>query len=502
MTSITSNNREESYIERNMNIGNLLTVFSILIAITSFAYNSNRKIILYKFTWRDLITAVIFLLLTNYLLLFDWIETNGWYFECFMHNSDSYLLPNQWAYVVTLIFLLYVLFRIFFCKVIPNRNKKGLLEYYEELIFNDISFLINCICRYHQKEIKKEIARLNHDDSNCNNHDYWAWDEPEKECAIAEPTTILQRIVLNRSFIQESIRHCYPLFFLEQVCELQTDRLAGIRDAVGCYYRTLIQEGNYALVDAINHTNNYLQDDECDNVAYRLYEYKFSSLTFDNIDFVCKLEVWRAFGEEGLLDSESSNFFHQKVSERNNDEYRKHPAKLCLNFYDILIRQIVYKHVKKKCNTEETPFIYPYYLYLICNAMAVDEEHYKGTYVEVFWDDLRLTLSSLLDVLANKNVSLFYVDLLRIIESLITISDYSEIRKRELLVWLLEFYIEKDSLEAIDDNFKKQLKAVLLKIKNQLPNQIANAWRQIDVAKYDKYPNYQTVAALIENNEN
>lgn len=480
-----------------MNIGNFLTVFSILIALVSFAYSSNRKIILYKFWWHDLIITIAFLLLANYLLLFDWIEANGWYIESFMHNSDSYLLPSQWAYVVTLLFLIYVLLKIFVINVISSQNRKRLVAYYEELIFSDIPLLINCIRRYHRKEIKKDITKLNKVISNDNDQDFYAWEEPEKENTIAEPTSILQRIILNRSFIQESIRHCYPLFFLEQVCDLKTDRLSGIKDAVECYYRTLLRESDYVLVDAINHTNNYLQDEKYNNVAYRLDEYKFSWLTFGNIDFVCKLEVWRAFGEEGLLDSDSSSFFHQKVSERNNNEYSRHPAKLCLNFYDILIRQIVYDHAKEEHSIVNPPFIYTYYLYLICNAMAVDEEHYKGTYVESFWNDLKFTLSSLLDVHENLDVRMYYVDILYIIESLITISDYSENRKTELLKWLMEYYIEKDSSEKIGDYYKGQLKELLVKIKYQIPDQIEIAWSNVDVGKYGNYPNYKRVFGLL-----
>lgn len=480
-----------------MNVGNFLTVFSVLIALVSFAYNSNRKIILYKVTLCDFVYVGVFLLLANYFLLFDWVEANGWYVDSFMHEGNSYLLPSQWAYVITLVFLLCVLWKIFACNTIPNRNRKKLLAYYEELILSDIPFLINCICRYHRKEIKRDIIRLNKVVSNDDEKDFYAWGEPKAGNVKTEPVTILQRIVLNHSFIQESIRHCYPLFFLEQVCGLKTDKLVGIKEAVECYYRTLLGESNSVLVDAISHTNNFLQDNECGNVAYRLYEYKFSLLTFGNIDFACNLKVWRAFGEEGLRNAELSNFFYEEVSEWKEAAYGKQPAKLCLNFYDILIRQIIYEYVKKGNVNGEPPFIYPYYLYLICNALAVDEEHFEGTYVESFWNDLRLTLSSLLEVHKDHNIHLYYADLLHIIESLIMISDYSEKQKSELLKWLMEFYIEEDVLEAVDDYYKGQIKVILVNIKEQNPRQISEAWRQIDVGKYGNYPNFQTIAEFL-----
>ena len=126
----------------------------------------------------------------------------------------------------------------------------------------------------------------------------------------------------------------------------------------------------------------------------------------------------------------------RNLSKQAEDEYNKHPAKLCLNFYDILIRQIIYEYVKNGKANAEPPFIYPYYLYLICDALAVDEEKYVGTYVESFWNDLMSTLSDLLKVHEDHNIHLYYVDLLNILKSLIMISDYSAERKTELLTWL------------------------------------------------------------------
>ena len=113
-----------------MNIGNFLTVFSILIALVGFAYNSNRKIIIYKLSKSDYIIAIVLVLLANYLLLFDWVEANGWYFDCFMHEGNSYLLPNQWAYIVTSLLLFYVMYKFWVCNRIPERNRTKLLRYY------------------------------------------------------------------------------------------------------------------------------------------------------------------------------------------------------------------------------------------------------------------------------------------------------------------------------------------------------------------------------------
>lgn len=133
--------------------------------------------------------------------------------------------------------------------------------------------------------------------------------------------------------------------------------------------------------------------------------------------------------------------------------------------------------------------------------MAVDEEHYEGTYVESFWNDLMSTLSGLLKVHEDQNIHLYYADLLKILKSLMTISNYSEERKTKLLTWLMEYYIEKDCESKCDVYFKNILKNVLTEIKCNNSIKI-NALHQIDVAKYSNYPNYTDVVKFLNGNCN
>lgn len=72
-------------------------------------------------------------------------------------------------------------------------------------------------------------------------------------------------------------------------------------------------------------------------MAYKLDEYPFSRLSFSNVDFVCNLEIWRSFGEEGLKDASINLFYSAQTDEWTNEKYENLPAKICLDFYDILI---------------------------------------------------------------------------------------------------------------------------------------------------------------------
>lgn len=480
-----------------MTLGNMLTAISILVAFVSFAYNSNKRIFIYKFIpWRITFVVCVFLLLTTYLLMFDWVEANGFYFQCFMHEGNSYPLPCQWAYIITIIFLIYICWKTFISKNIPSQNYKGLLAYYEELILSDIPLLVNYIRKYHLKEIEKMVDDVNHISDDTSELPFSFWGEPKKEQVDCEYDSLLQRIILKPSFIKGAIRHYYSLQFLQLVHNCTNKNLCGLKEAVSCYYCTLLQEKNEILTDAIINTSNFIQDGKYNDIAYRLYEYEFSKLTFSNLEFVCNLEVWHVFGEEGLQDATLSEFFHTKVSEWTNAEYKKHPAKLCLRFYDILMRQIIYEAATKGNENNEVPHIYPFYLYLIFNAMAAGEDDIEDLYVGEFLRELKLCIWDLLEIHHKTNLHHYYFNLLNIVKALVNSTAYSDTIKIEIATWAMECYIEVDSLERINSYFKDQWRNIIPEMDRQIRFE---AWKGVDSGKYNNhnYPNIEAIKQIV-----
>lgn len=480
-----------------MTLGNMLTVISILVAFVSFAYNSNKRIFIYKFiSWRIILIVCTFLLFATYLLMFDWAEANGLYFQSFMHEGNKYPLPCQWAYIITIIFLFYICWKTFLSTSIPSQNYKGLLAYYEELILSDIPLLVNYIRKYHLKEIEKMVDRINHISDDTSELPISLWGVPKNTQADYESNSLLQRIILKSSFIKGTIRQDYTLVFLQLVHNCTNENLSGLKEAISCYYRTLLQEKNEILREAIINTSNLIQDGKYNDIAYRLYEYEFSKLTFSNLEFVCNLKVWQAFGEEGLQDATLSNFFHSKVSEWTDAEYNKHPAKLCLRFYDILIRQIIYVVANNGKEKDKNPHIYPFYLYLIFKAMAAGENDIEDSYVGKFLSELKLCIWELLEIHHKTNLRHYYSNLLNIIRSLADSLAYSDTIKIEIATWAIECYIEVDSLDSTDIYFKNQWRSLIPKIDRQIR---LGAWKGVDLGKYNNhnYPNIEAIEKIV-----
>jgi len=155
-----------------MSLGHILTVFSVLIAIISFAYNSNHKIIVYKFSRCDIYKGIAVLVLVSSLLMFDWMQGLGMVIPCLVFESDKFPKPEQWAYIITIATFAYIVYKSFYSKSIPQERWEGLISYYCELIETNVSLLISYIKEYHQKDLLsylKELDKENKGEQTCRN---------------------------------------------------------------------------------------------------------------------------------------------------------------------------------------------------------------------------------------------------------------------------------------------------------------------------------------------
>lgn len=432
-----------------MSLGNILTVFSVLVAIISFAYNSNHKIIFYKFSQWSINIGIALLVLVSGLLMFDWMQGLGLVIPCLAFKCDKLPTPEQWAYIITVVALAYIVYKSFYSKYIPSKRWDALIAYYGELIESNVSLLIAYIKEYHQKDLVSYLRNL---DENLKaekelqeQEEYPSFADSQNQDMVEPPcqnlsASIFREMVLKPSFIAESISHHYPSFFLEIVKDLTFPSIVGYKKAVEIYYRTLLRSHDYNLAEAINGTDNFLDND---SVRYRITDYRLSELTFGNLDFTCNLEVWKAFGEEGMRSAKMDSIFTKPTDEWLDEEYRKTPAWLCLSFYDIFIREII------GCGYTGTEpdkglFIYPYYLYLICHETLenVGEGKYEGLYAEKLIEDTKSVIYDLLMCIAKRVDTRFLSELLRVINSLLEISTLPESEKVVLAKWYMETYMD------------------------------------------------------------
>lgn len=482
-----------------MTLGNVLTIISIIITIFSFAYSSNRKIIFYKFTFFDIIISLAALLAVSYFLMFPVMYANNIYVDCLVLNDNKYLKPDEWAYLIAISFLFYVGYKAFISKKIPSKNKSKLFEYYNELIHENIPLLISCLRSYHSSEIEKSISKLNEDlnEKEEKLDEQYNFGHTIKIPKLSYKNKIsIFSILFNRDFIYGTIEKQYTFFFLETVHNLINPNLDGYKEAVEYYYRTLINSRNSKFTRAILHTENFMTDTSYTDVAYKLNEYQFCNLTFSNPSFCVEMKVWRSFGEEGLKDAQTSILYQRQVSEWMNVNYKESPAYICLSFYNILVRQIIFEYLKNQQNKKNC-YIYIYYLYLICDGAITNvlPQNYKNSYAEKLLGDTKSVFYNLLKIQVKNNVDLFLNDIFAIFKSFIYISELSEGNKIELATWIIESYFDLDN-NATNVNMHLKLKNGLEDIVNVSSLIMEQGWNQRDVAKYDRYPQFEYIKSL------
>lgn len=468
-----------------MNLGSILTVISILIALASLAYSSSQRIVVYKFCKIHYIVLFLFVVLASYLLMFDKAYANGLYLCYLCYDSDKCLSAEQWAYILTLVFLGMVFYKVFISKDIPKCNTERLICYYENLISSNPVLLMSYLQTYHSEELEKQAKSMNDVENST---------DKNKRAGM-----LYKNIIFNPEFSSQTIGVGHPLYFLECVHSIANSSLCDFKESAQKYYRLLLKRRDCSLWESIINTNNYLDDDEYRNVAYRLDDYRFSELTFGNVNFVLASKIWRSFGEEGIIDASAGALYNSKRSESLEEEYKKSPARICISFYDIFIRQILYNALKNNLVANERfikeCFIDSSYLYSVCEEAISKSNIYKGTYAELLVEDTKSVIYHLLKTCVNAKVLLFVPELLHIVECLITISSLSETNKVDMEKWYMELIME---LNLKWDNEK--LKSQCLESLNRTGEDrtiIIEGFKKVDTVLYLRYPLYNEIKGIV-----
>lgn len=483
-----------------MTLGNVLTFISIIIAVFSFAFNSNRRIIFFKFSYADLILGIGVIVIVSYLLMFNLMVANGWYVKSLYIVSDKLPLPSQWAYIISILSLIYLSYKSFVSKYIPNSQREGLMNYYNELINEDIPLLISYLCSYHQNEIRNLIAHLNdlREDKDyyfCKKTKYFIGFHGKKKTSSKG----ILDVIFNLSFIRGSIEKHHELYFLETTKQLINIDVVGYKEAAQYYYSTLLTTSNSTIVEALNNTNNFLDEHNILDVSYRLYEYRFSELTFSDIRYVDRMEIYRVFGEEGIKSAGKDSLFRKRNSEWLEDDYKKTCAFLNLRFYDILIRQIIYTYIKNPQDIHKEPNVYPYYLYLICDEAIKNAgaNNYVNSFAERLVSDTKSVVYQLLDTLIRHSISYCVFSLAFLLNSFVELSSLNTQEKTKFGVWILEVYLSL-AAECKNAKIKEILNKELQEGVNKNRNIMTISFQKIDNAKYVNYPDYKFVATFFK----
>lgn len=489
-----------------MNVSDILTILSIVIAILSISYASDRKIWLYKFSRWDGCIFILWLLIANYFIFFDFFYANGWYFPQLIRTNGAFPRPETWAYLATMASAIY-----FVCRICANRfprsRYKALTDYYLTLLNTNFFLLMNYLHEFHEKKLEKHIhafnqaieKRIKAQKEEPEFDDLFADTEKSEDNAPSLSGLILSKIIFNPIFINESVRQ-QPVAFLEFVHGLKYADIEGSQERVESYYRQLISGRNVFLTEGLNRTENFVSMGEFGNTAYRLANSRFAQLTFENLAFTCRMKVWHAFGEEGLKDACTNSFFSQKVNEWRDEQYHVAPARICLKFYDIFIRELICHWYKSP--GDEAGFINLHYLYMIgAEVWANFHGDLTNCYAKKLFDDTLSNMSDWLSCMEIHGRLQHQREILHVINHIITLDDYPEMLRVESAKWLLETLLDLSCERNMAEPFVNTYLDEIRNVKNKDNGYLLAGWDGIDHIKYQRVPLYPQLDSLIRSEQ-
>lgn len=310
-----------------------------------------------------------------------------------------------------------MIWRIAYSKSFPKENGEDLLAYYRGLTNSNISLLIEYIQSYHFEKIQKLIRDLNmlyQEECQEKAEEEFPFEDDEGKDAQRKysiDAQVFSEVMLNQPFVIKSIEVA-PNFFLNCVRSCIHPDVVGMKEAVATYFRRLIRERNAILVNELCETNNFR---DATSICYRKEDDTvIVSIILDNLEFTYTQEVFMAFGEEALRNSElGDRIFSTESNEWKNAEYHSTPAYQFLRFADIFFREIV--NDIKDSNIEQGRFLYLYYFRMICqNLIKGHAHHFEASYARRYVADVVENISDWIDVLRKLGIICYLHDLLSI----------------------------------------------------------------------------------------
>jgi hypothetical protein len=174
-----------------MGVSDIITLVALIIAIVAILNEKNRSHLLLKFHVIDYALFFIAFVLINYFVFYESFYERGWYLQKLYFTNWGFRNPKNWAYGITVVTLIYILYKIWYSFYSYSKLDK-VIGYYQKLIENgEISFLLDLIERYHRNDIIQLIEET---------PDY----EPDAS-------------VIGHQFIRKTFRHKIQLFLVQSI---------------------------------------------------------------------------------------------------------------------------------------------------------------------------------------------------------------------------------------------------------------------------------------------
>lgn len=364
-----------------MEIGNVLELIGIIIAVIAIISERNRNYIFLKFTKLDFAIISLTFLVINYLIFYSWFRKR---IE-FLSKFEIEHFPNQstWSYFITLLLLSYFVYKIFFAKF-PNSNIENVRSYFLKLL-NEGEYIflsriiekeyLSTIPEYLNKikEFKPEIKR------RFPNQVYYEElfkkrEEYLKQENLLFESMIYHNVILDSNFI-ESIAKQNPYYFTDILKCINKDKISNEK-LFQLYLTTITRNKNRHFKKelfsnySINLDSDYSFDEDSEIMKSIVDD---ASVASTNL-------VWKGVAESAIdeLNEEirkPNSILRDKDIEYINSEKDDYLVTWAIQFIDILVRA----SIVQKINDHMWLFYYPIFIRLMLTNLEIEVDQDKLT---------------------------------------------------------------------------------------------------------------------------
>ena len=327
----------------------LLAIVGIILTIIAFISEKNRSYILLKFSTLSKIILIFCFILIHYLIVFDWIQEN-WFPYLSSFTIDEGIPSTAWAYIITVITILFMLYIIFY-SFFPTENIKKVISYYNKLnLSSEHPYLLELIRTYHLDDVPVYLNSVRDINNNADSFDLQASREIEKKISAAVNTprlkyanNVLFEIIDNEVFINHTAN--VDPYFYTKIIQCLNAKNRNHSDMVKRYLEILMRNKNYHFFREIN---NNLESDK--GGKYRLNEKNIIIFSlFSDIKVAEYNSVWKPVADVAiweLKDKNSKEFIFLQstdVGEQYDLELSNTKISIAITFFDIMIREAIYQ---------------------------------------------------------------------------------------------------------------------------------------------------------------
>ncbi len=349
-----------------MTTSDIITLVSLIIAIIAILSEKNRKHQLLKFNIVDYALFSVAFVFINYFVFYDIFYYQKIRIHFLYFNDFGSQNPGNYAYLITIISLLYLFYKILF-SFYPYSKLQLVIKFYKQLIeSNETTFLLDLIDRYHKVDIINVIKRTD---------DYKVKDTLWKHKTYSKATIkkakklcrnasrfLMPYSWLNRRAYSVAVLHGIindPAFII-----LASNQRPYLFTEIFAHFKKAKRKGfpnklmNSFLFELIKHNNFWLikelqqcQGNDFGQPEHFFHDNKILAALLKDLSVAHVNEVWRPFSDNAAdeIEVERRNGYESKLFQEFSDsinlwDYRVY---LFIQFFKILIIEVLVQKYPK-----------------------------------------------------------------------------------------------------------------------------------------------------------